>query len=118
MPQEIRKRGKRHKKPAHEAEPPDDHADQGPSWIVSPTKPDELTSPDAPYGFVDVDVKTYEGWRDENVIRSLWQPVDTGSLAGHFTRKVLKLERLVADADDSDDDADKRNEKAKRLWGS
>lgn len=68
MPREIRKRGKKHKKQAEEPAPrienvrSDEHvqpeSSSGPSWI----KPAEVSTPqdtDAPFGYVDVDVKAY-----------------------------------------------------------
>jgi nucleolar protein 9 len=67
MPRENRKRGKKHKKqPDHgpeqqheeEPEPLVDSLDK-PSWIISGAKEVEETNPEAPYGYVDADIKAY-----------------------------------------------------------
>ncbi|RXW16432.1 hypothetical protein EST38_g9415 [Candolleomyces aberdarensis] len=70
MPKEHRKRGKKHKKsqqeeewtePAqqeyHEPEPQLD--DAGPSWIRPAAKDPNEFNPEAPFGYVDADVKAY-----------------------------------------------------------
>ncbi|KAF9531020.1 armadillo-type protein [Crepidotus variabilis] len=71
MPRENRKRGKKHKKqqevekfepqnPPREPEPPTDqltHAE--PSWIVSKSNEDDAQISEAPFGFLDLDVKAY-----------------------------------------------------------
>ncbi|KAF8816519.1 ARM repeat-containing protein [Phlegmacium glaucopus] len=72
MPRENRKRGKKHKKqPEHEPEQQANskHEEEQPepivgsldkpSWIVPGPKQDEEVNPEAPYGFVDADVKAY-----------------------------------------------------------
>ncbi|KDQ64985.1 hypothetical protein JAAARDRAFT_28650 [Jaapia argillacea MUCL 33604] len=70
MPRENRKRGKKHKKPVEEPiyskrEPeavvaPEQTQHSGPSWIVSAPKPEgEEFNPEAPFGYVDADVKAY-----------------------------------------------------------
>ncbi|KAG7096605.1 hypothetical protein E1B28_004022 [Marasmius oreades] len=66
MPRENRKRGKRSKKqtvesPVRKEEPDSNnqYAEAGPSWIVSrPEETEELNS-EAPFGYVDADVKAY-----------------------------------------------------------
>ncbi|KAL0581237.1 Nucleolar protein 9 [Marasmius crinis-equi] len=68
MPRENRKRGKRSKKPKEEEEIPNvreedqpnqEYSEAGPSWIVSrPQQTEELNS-EAPFGYVDADVKAY-----------------------------------------------------------
>jgi nucleolar protein 9 len=61
MPRENRKRGKKHKNKAPE-EPEtyeEPEAQVGPSWIVSPAEQDSELNPEAPFGYVEVDVKAY-----------------------------------------------------------
>lgn len=67
MPRENRKRGKKHKKVPDEPETyvatneqahvPKDQAE--PSWIVSGPSSAEDINPEAPFGYVDTDVKAY-----------------------------------------------------------
>ncbi|KAF7330777.1 hypothetical protein MVEN_02416800 [Mycena venus] len=67
MPKEHRKRGKKKKpepewQPPVEAPPPESvHVEEPPSWIVSAPKhaEEEEVNPEAPFGYVDVDVKAY-----------------------------------------------------------
>ena len=68
MPRENRKRGKKHKKQRDAAEnaPVKNYEEEqqaGPSWIVDPNPEagfsEEGTSRDAPFGYVDPDVKAY-----------------------------------------------------------
>jgi nucleolar protein 9 len=56
MPKEIRKRGKKHKKTI-----PHEPAlqEQDPSWIVPRQIETSLTDRDAPFGYVNDDVKSY-----------------------------------------------------------
>lgn len=87
MPREIRKRGKKHKKAQNQTPPegqtqeqeehnPDDSCD--PSWIVSAPEA-EGVHPEAPFGYVDPDVKAYfrtvdeqiQSWQEDRI-----QPVD------------------------------------------
>lgn len=87
MPREIRKRGKKHKKVQQQAlnegqtqeregRQPSDSGE--PSWIVSAREPEDV-HPEAPFGYVDPDVKAYfrtvdeqiQSWQEEPV-----QPVD------------------------------------------
>ncbi|TFK56028.1 ARM repeat-containing protein [Heliocybe sulcata] len=69
MPRENRKRGKKHRKSAVEEQAeqsvedaqydaPDTEDQAGPSWIVSAPRLEE-TNPEAPFGYVDADVKAY-----------------------------------------------------------
>ncbi|KAJ7725102.1 armadillo-type protein [Mycena metata] len=66
MPKELRKRGKK-KKPEPEWQPPvqepvhEPPPKETPSWIVSAPKPEdqEDVNPEAPFGYVEVDVKAY-----------------------------------------------------------
>jgi hypothetical protein len=66
MPKELRKRGKRHKKSATEHQtlsqeqeiPPDEGPSGGPSWIV-PRASSSQFNPEAPFGYVDPDLKAY-----------------------------------------------------------
>ncbi|KAI0721971.1 armadillo-type protein [Cerioporus squamosus] len=81
MPRENRKRGKKHKKKA-EDEPPvqqeeyvpqheEDQADAaGPSWIV-PAREDSGVDQNAPFGYVDAEVKAY--FRTVDVQIREWQ---------------------------------------------
>jgi len=66
MPKEFRKRGKRPQKsateyqaPAEEQELPDDGPSTKPSWIVSPAADSQQHNPDAPFGYVDPELKAY-----------------------------------------------------------
>jgi nucleolar protein 9 len=66
MPKELRKRGRRHKStrtevqqaPVREREVPDEGSSTGPSWIVPRTDSKQL-NPEAPFGFVDPELKAY-----------------------------------------------------------
>lgn len=80
MPREIRKRGKKHKKspqqgfsegqePVREDYRPKESGE--PSWIVTACKPSEDTHPEAPFGYVDPDVKAYFRTVDEQI--QSWQ---------------------------------------------
>ena len=82
MPRENRKRGKKHKKKAEEEpvlEPEQDsYAPQfqdqddeaGPSWIVR-ARDDSAVDPNAPFGYVDAEVKAY--FRTVDVQIREWQ---------------------------------------------
>ncbi|KAF8164817.1 armadillo-type protein [Crassisporium funariophilum] len=66
MPRENRKRGKKHKKQPQEEEPkaqeyaePKTIPEGAPSWIVPASKTEEEVNLEAPFGYVDVDVKAY-----------------------------------------------------------
>jgi len=78
MPKENRKRGKKHKKTQEPSQPSrdtvheaknSDHHDR-PSWIVSAQEPED-THPEAPFGYVDPDVKAYFRTVDEQI--QTWQ---------------------------------------------
>lgn len=79
MPRENRKRGKKHKKKNEEDAylPQEEHpsqreeqaAEAGPSWIVSPRDP--AIDQNAPFGFVDPEVKAY--FRTVDVQIREWQ---------------------------------------------
>lgn len=62
MPRENRKRGKKHKQ-LNEEEPqyvePEVESKGEPSWIVPATDQAEEVNPEAPFGYVDADVKAY-----------------------------------------------------------
>jgi hypothetical protein len=66
MPKELRKRGKRHKKPAVEYQTPsqvketplNEGPSSGPSWIVPHHESNQL-NPEAPFGYVDPELKAY-----------------------------------------------------------
>ncbi|KIK65684.1 hypothetical protein GYMLUDRAFT_258395 [Collybiopsis luxurians FD-317 M1] len=62
MPRENRKRGKKHKNKVSEEhfEPQREPEPQvGPSWIVPASEQDSELNPEAPFGYVDADVKAY-----------------------------------------------------------
>ncbi|KAK0467762.1 uncharacterized protein EV420DRAFT_1501188 [Desarmillaria tabescens] len=84
MPQENRKRGKKHKKPAPDADTeqqqhsaeiePEPEVEAGPSWIIrthdySPREQEQDS--EAPFGYLDVDVKAY--FRTVDVQMRQWQ---------------------------------------------
>lgn len=80
MPREIRKRGKKHKKSQHQALPEtqeqgqDDHhpnSSSEPSWIVPARNAVEDAHPEAPFGYVDPDIKAYFRTVDEHI--QSWQ---------------------------------------------
>lgn len=81
MPRENRKRGKKHKnQPAEEQVTPveDTHYDEeepqaGPSWIVPASSHRDAPeqNPEAPFGYVDADVKAY--FRTVDVQLREWQ---------------------------------------------
>ncbi|KAG7446006.1 ARM repeat-containing protein [Guyanagaster necrorhizus] len=79
MPRENRKRGKKHKKPAQDAEfGEQEHTERkfepepeaGPSWIVANPQQDQVDS-EAPFGYLDADVKAY--FRTVDVQIRQWQ---------------------------------------------
>ncbi|KAK0436058.1 armadillo-type protein, partial [Desarmillaria tabescens] len=76
MPRENRKRGKKHKKPAldeqqqHTAEP-EPEVEAGPSWIIPAANPQQEQDSEAPFGYLDVDVKAY--FRTVDVQMRQWQ---------------------------------------------
>jgi len=82
MPRENRKRGKKHKKgevaevdvPATVRQPEEQepHA-TGPSWIIS-AKNEDLINPEAPFGYVDADLKAYFRTVDQQLKE--WQAND------------------------------------------
>lgn len=77
MPRENRKRGKKHKKqreeePQYEAEPEQQtETPEEPSWIVPASNRADEVNPEAPFGYVDVDVKAY--FRTVDVQIQEWQ---------------------------------------------
>lgn len=78
MPRENRKRGKKHKKeaaepeqPHHSQAPPPAQETSRPSWILSSSKQTEEINPEAPYGYIDADVKAY--FRTVDVQIREWQ---------------------------------------------
>ncbi|KAF9246872.1 armadillo-type protein [Melanogaster broomeanus] len=79
MPRELRKRGKKHKKPNNpeptENQPPaqEDHYQKPsgePSWIISAPHVEEA-HPEAPFGYVEPDIKAYFRTVDEQL--QTWQ---------------------------------------------
>lgn len=81
MPREFRKRGKKakknnsekedHKPAKHDHPPHQDEAQAGPSWIISTTKDTEEPNLEAPFGYLDADVKAY--FRTVDVQIRNWQ---------------------------------------------
>jgi hypothetical protein len=78
MPRELRKRGRKHKKP-NEPGPSDpslqaqkDHHEKPsePSWIISVPQAEDA-HPEAPFGYVDPDIKAYFRTVDEQI--RTWQ---------------------------------------------
>jgi nucleolar protein 9 len=76
MPREHRKRGKKHKKNAEETQEhkvdeqryeDEQEAQAGPSWIVQGDSGHEDVNPEAPFGYVDPDVKAYFRTVDEKL---------------------------------------------------
>ncbi|KAJ3964852.1 armadillo-type protein, partial [Lentinula raphanica] len=55
MPRENRKRGKKHKSKPSQPVP----SEPGPSWIVAVSDLNEDFNPEAPFGYVDADLKAY-----------------------------------------------------------
>ncbi|KAG6328391.1 hypothetical protein ID866_10698, partial [Astraeus odoratus] len=76
MPKELRKRGKKHKKSQQEAQSSEKHVSYDekpsaePSWIISARKP-ETVNPEAPFGYVDPDIKAYFRTVDDQI--RAWQ---------------------------------------------
>ena len=78
MPRENRKRGKKHKKQVEEvvndaqdiAQGLEETKEAGPSWIV-PAREDPGADPNAPFGYVDAEVKAY--FRTVDVQIREWQ---------------------------------------------
>ncbi|KAH9991655.1 ARM repeat-containing protein [Russula compacta] len=65
MPKEVRKRGKRHRKSANEYQPPaqeqqspGEGPSSRPSWIIPRVDSNQL-NPEAPFGYVDPEMKAY-----------------------------------------------------------
>ncbi len=81
MPRENRKRGKKHKKkaedeaPVRQEEQPQQEEDQanaaGPSWIVPAREDSGVDLLNAPFGYVDAEVKAY--FRTVDVQIREWQ---------------------------------------------
>ncbi|KAF9224354.1 ARM repeat-containing protein [Gyrodon lividus] len=78
MPRELRKRGKKHKK-SNNPDPSEDHSQAQkdhekpsgePSWIISAPKVEDV-HPEAPFGYVDPDIKAYFRTVDEQI--RTWQ---------------------------------------------
>lgn len=87
MPRENRKRGKKHKKqPAEEQVVAveetqyEEEPEAGPSWIVPANRDAPQENPEAPFGFVDVDVKAY--FRTVDVQLREWQDEQEQAVEG------------------------------------
>jgi len=65
MPRENRKRGKKNKKKTEDFDKPESlpepevQSEVGPSWIIPSTAKEDDTNAEAPFGYVDTDVKAY-----------------------------------------------------------
>jgi nucleolar protein 9 len=110
MPRENRKRGKKHKKSAeehHEIVFPDKPAPEepeldnnGPSWIVPPAAEEEVDR-EAPFGYVDTDVKAYfrtadlqiRDWQSHEASSSANESDDADPNAGESCSFVLQRKR-------------------------
>ncbi|KAF8556263.1 ARM repeat-containing protein [Imleria badia] len=106
MPREVRKRGKKHKKVQDQALPKghvqeqEDHYPNNsgePSWIVS-AREAEGVHPEAPFGYVDPEVKAYfrtvdeqiQSWQEDRI-----QPVDEdGDLDPNEAKRVFFVAAL------------------------
>ena len=75
MPKEFRKRGKKAKKSdakKNDLKPEaQDEIPAGPSWIISTAKDTEEPNPEAPFGYLDADVKAY--FRTVDIQIQNWQ---------------------------------------------
>jgi nucleolar protein 9 len=95
MPREFRKRGKKTKKSSdkdqwrpskNEQVPqgyqgePEDEPHAGPSWIIPVSKNSEQINPEAPFGFLDADVKAY--FRTVDIQIRSWQDNGTEAREG------------------------------------
>jgi hypothetical protein len=95
MPREFRKRGKKTKKssdkdqwkPSRDEQVPQDDQDEpdhephaGPSWIIPASKNSEEINLEAPFGFLDVDVKAY--FRTVDLQIRSWQDNGTEAREG------------------------------------
>lgn len=100
MPRENRKRGKKHKRQLEQ--PQDQQVDfkyeeepesiiESPSWIVSGPNQEEETNPEAPYGYVDADVKAY--FRTVDVQICDWQ--EKRDEAGGESEDIDPNERML-----------------------
>ena len=104
MPRENRKRGKKHKKqreeePSYDAKPERElETREEPSWIVPAANHAEEVNPEAPFGYVDVDVKAY--FRTVDVQIQEWQENQEESAADEdvdpnerMSAKIFELKR-------------------------
>ncbi|KAJ6567278.1 armadillo-type protein [Mycena vulgaris] len=124
MPKEHRKRGKKKKpepewqppvqeQPAREPEPEPQQQSAGPSWIVpGPTNAEDDVNPEAPFGYVDVDVKAYfrtvdvqiRDWQDNAVEPGTNEDSDPNEdrrmfFVAALTEMVGKEKQLATDPD-------------------
>lgn len=93
MPKEFRKRGKRSKKNANDVDlkPQEDHylahdnikeeQRAGPSWIIPAPKESEDINFEAPFGYLDADVKAY--FRTVDVQIRNWQDNEADTAEGN-----------------------------------
>ncbi|KAF8894312.1 armadillo-type protein [Mucidula mucida] len=92
MPRENRKRGKKHKKPAAEPDVAQEQvsfeqpeaAEAGPSWIIQKPEDTAEMDPEAPFGYLDADVKAY--FRTVDVQMRQWQDGSADIEEGALTR--------------------------------
>ncbi|KAF8875333.1 armadillo-type protein [Gymnopilus junonius] len=104
MPRENRKRGKKHKKqredePQYEAESEQQiEAPEEPSWIVPASNHAEEVNQEAPFGYVDVDLKAY--FRTVDVQIQEWQEnqedtVEDGDVDPNEQRRLFFIAALT-----------------------
>ena len=90
MPRENRKRGKKHKSkandeiPAYNEPEAEVETQAGPSWIVPASEEESEFNPEAPFGYVDVDVKAY--FRTVDIQIRDWQENEVEPQAGDGTQ--------------------------------
>lgn len=99
MPRELRKRGKKTKKvidkdewkpPRDDQRPQEDNqqvvdnneeSSAGPSWIIKATADSEEINPEAPFGYIDADVKAY--FRTVDIQIRNWQENEAAPAASN-----------------------------------
>jgi len=109
MPKELRKRGKRHKKsatyqaPSREQETTQGEAPaSGPSWII-PREVPKQQNPEAPFGYVDPELKAYfrtvddqlkewqQNWGDATEGEEDMDPNESASWLSLFPHSSVRL---------------------------
>ncbi|KAF9268292.1 hypothetical protein L218DRAFT_918805 [Marasmius fiardii PR-910] len=94
MPRENRKRGKRVKKQTaettHEEPELEPSTEPGPSWIVPN---EEESNPEAPFGYVDADIKAYFRTVDTQIQN--WQDEDDSMVEGEEDQRDPNSEKRI-----------------------